>query len=199
MANIRKSPREQHPEDNWVWSPQGVIDMHRQSGGDTSNFSTAEPGKAGRSNRSDARGARCADGRLLRPAGNSSRYRKYAAALAELHLPASAGTGEFIAAREWIRASARIGLPDCSSSELHVTEDSNISAVMAAGTVHPNKTGTIQGMLRCFLPKTASLTDSQCNTTSAPTPCIHRDASGRQMKAAGAGRPITFFCIRIGC
>ena len=22
-------PKETHPEDNWVWSPQGVIDMHR--------------------------------------------------------------------------------------------------------------------------------------------------------------------------
>jgi hypothetical protein len=25
----RKRPREECPEDNWVWSPQGVIDMHR--------------------------------------------------------------------------------------------------------------------------------------------------------------------------
>lgn len=25
----RKVPKEERPEDNWVWSPQGVIDMHR--------------------------------------------------------------------------------------------------------------------------------------------------------------------------
>ncbi len=25
----RRFPRESHPEDNWVWSPQGVVDMHR--------------------------------------------------------------------------------------------------------------------------------------------------------------------------
>jgi hypothetical protein len=24
-----KVPKDQHPEDNWVWSPQGVVDMHR--------------------------------------------------------------------------------------------------------------------------------------------------------------------------
>ena len=25
----RKVPRESHPEDNWVWTPQDAIDMHR--------------------------------------------------------------------------------------------------------------------------------------------------------------------------
>jgi len=28
-GKYRKIPREMRPEDNWVWSPQGVIDMHR--------------------------------------------------------------------------------------------------------------------------------------------------------------------------
>jgi hypothetical protein len=28
-ARYVKRPRERQPEDNWVWSPQGVIDMHR--------------------------------------------------------------------------------------------------------------------------------------------------------------------------
>jgi hypothetical protein len=35
------------PEHNWVWSPQGVIDMHRPERWGYLQFSTAEPGKAG--------------------------------------------------------------------------------------------------------------------------------------------------------
>jgi Carbohydrate family 9 binding domain-like len=34
------------PESNWVWSPQGVIDMHRPEQWGYVQFSTAEPGKA---------------------------------------------------------------------------------------------------------------------------------------------------------
>ena len=34
------------PEHNWVWSPQGVIDMHRPERWGYLQFSTAEPGKA---------------------------------------------------------------------------------------------------------------------------------------------------------
>jgi hypothetical protein len=34
------------PEDNWVWSPQGVVDMHRPERWGYLQFSTAEPGKA---------------------------------------------------------------------------------------------------------------------------------------------------------
>jgi hypothetical protein len=33
------------PEDNWIWSPQGVIDMHRPERWGYLQFSTAEPGK----------------------------------------------------------------------------------------------------------------------------------------------------------
>lgn len=33
------------PEHNWVWSPQGVIDMHRPERWGTLQFSTGEPGK----------------------------------------------------------------------------------------------------------------------------------------------------------
>src|SRR5262249_59003256 len=34
------------PEHNWVWSPQGVIDMHRPERWGYVQFSTAQPGKA---------------------------------------------------------------------------------------------------------------------------------------------------------
>jgi hypothetical protein len=43
-GNYRKVPKQ--AEDNWVWSPQGVIDMHRPERWGVLQFSTAAPGKA---------------------------------------------------------------------------------------------------------------------------------------------------------
>ncbi|HSA00387.1 MAG TPA: sugar-binding protein [Candidatus Paceibacterota bacterium] len=40
----RKVPREAHPEDNWVWSPQGAIDMHRPERWGWVQFSSASTG-----------------------------------------------------------------------------------------------------------------------------------------------------------
>lgn len=40
----RKVPKEMRPEDNWVWSPQGVIDMHRPERWGYVQFSTQAPG-----------------------------------------------------------------------------------------------------------------------------------------------------------
>ena len=39
-GKYRKIPRESRPEDNWVWSPQGVIDMHRPERWGYVQFST---------------------------------------------------------------------------------------------------------------------------------------------------------------
>ena len=43
-SEYRKVP--DTPEDNWVWSPQGVIDMHRPERWGYVQFSTAKPGEA---------------------------------------------------------------------------------------------------------------------------------------------------------
>ncbi|MCL6475376.1 MAG: carbohydrate-binding family 9-like protein [Firmicutes bacterium] len=43
-GRYRKVPNT--PEDNWVWSPQGVIDMHRPETWGYVQFSTAKPGRA---------------------------------------------------------------------------------------------------------------------------------------------------------
>jgi hypothetical protein len=43
-GKYRKVPRT--PEDNWVWSPQGVIDMHRPETWGVVQFSAAPPGTA---------------------------------------------------------------------------------------------------------------------------------------------------------
>ena len=42
-GQYRKVPKT--PEDNWVWSPQGVIDMHRPERWGYVQFSTAAPGQ----------------------------------------------------------------------------------------------------------------------------------------------------------
>jgi len=43
-GKYRKIPKESRPEDNWVWSPTGVIDMHRPERWGYVRFSTGEPG-----------------------------------------------------------------------------------------------------------------------------------------------------------
>jgi hypothetical protein len=39
-----KVPKEKSPEDNWVWSPPGIIDMHRPERWGYIQFSSAAPG-----------------------------------------------------------------------------------------------------------------------------------------------------------
>jgi hypothetical protein len=46
IVDSRYKKVEGRPEDNWVWSPQGVIDMHRPERWGYVQFSTAEPGTA---------------------------------------------------------------------------------------------------------------------------------------------------------
>ncbi len=43
-GGYRKVPREAHPEDNWVWSPQDAIDMHRPEKFGYVHFSDQPPG-----------------------------------------------------------------------------------------------------------------------------------------------------------
>jgi hypothetical protein len=46
IANGKYRKIEKRPEHNWVWSPQGVIDMHRPERWGYLQFSTAKPGEA---------------------------------------------------------------------------------------------------------------------------------------------------------
>ena len=45
-SQYRKIPPTMRPEDNWVWSPQGVIDMHRPETWGYVQFSTTKIGEA---------------------------------------------------------------------------------------------------------------------------------------------------------
>ena len=50
----RKVPRDAHPEDNWVWTPQDAIDMHRPERWGCLEFSDVGPGVGERRPRRDA-------------------------------------------------------------------------------------------------------------------------------------------------
>ena len=101
-GKYQKVPREQHPEDNWVWSPQGVIDMHRPERWGYVQFSTAEPGKAAFKPDPTLAAARCADGRVLRPARIPSRDQQIRRDVGGVAFAGNHGAIEFVAAREWI-------------------------------------------------------------------------------------------------
>src|SRR5262249_41791863 len=74
-------------EDNWVWSPQGVIDMHRPERWGYVQFSTAPPGQA--DYQPDPAGP--IRDRLMQvyhaQAAFHQRTRRWAASLDELELP----------------------------------------------------------------------------------------------------------------
>ena len=88
-GRYRKVPKEAHPEDNWVWSPQGVIDMHRPERWGYIQFFTAAPGTA--KFRPDP--ALPARDRLMdvyyRQKAFLKQHRRYATNLAELGLDGS--------------------------------------------------------------------------------------------------------------
>ena len=88
-GRYRKVPETR--EDNWVWSPQGVIDMHRPERWGYVQFSTAPPGQA--SYKPDPAGP--IRDRLMQiyqaQAAFHARTRHWAASLDELKLPAPVG------------------------------------------------------------------------------------------------------------
>jgi hypothetical protein len=132
-GKYQKLPREQHPEDNWVWSPQGVIDMHRPERWGYVQFSTAEPGKAAFKPdptlpaRDALMGVYYAEREIHRTTG------KYAATLADLRLQANSSIQLTLSSREsGYVASAQIAMPGGWYRELRVTEDSKITEVIGA-------------------------------------------------------------------
>ncbi len=50
-GEYRKVPRDAHAEDNWVWTPQMAIDIHRPERWGTIEFSNAPPSAGGRARR----------------------------------------------------------------------------------------------------------------------------------------------------
>lgn len=118
-------------EDNWVWSPQGLINMHRPEKWGYVQFSTEAPGKT------EFRPDPTLPGRdLLMSVYHAQRIKRsqggYAATLAALGME-KAPTHESLAkpielqlTPDGYRATAHVKLPDGSIETLHVRQDSKL-------------------------------------------------------------------------
>jgi hypothetical protein len=109
-------------EDNWVWSPQGVVNMHRPETWGYVQFSTAKPGSA--AFRPDPT---LAARRWLHDVYYAQReYRRthkgFAATLAELGLDRAGGA--LVVTPDLFQASMLVQLPDGNTKRLHIRQDS---------------------------------------------------------------------------
>jgi hypothetical protein len=126
-GKYRKIPREARPEDNWVWSPQGVIDMHRPERWAYVQFSTAAPGSA--TFKPDptlpARDALMAVYHAQREF--QKRFKRYAISLKELGLQNAAELPIALTAKpNGYTATSDVKLPDGSARTLQLDEDSRL-------------------------------------------------------------------------
>ncbi|HEY1339026.1 MAG TPA: carbohydrate-binding family 9-like protein [Bryobacteraceae bacterium] len=122
-GKYRKIPREMRPEDNWIWSPQGVVDMHRPERWGYVQF-TASPDTA--TFRPDPTLA--ARDTLMtvyhRQRAFRERTGRHAISAAELGLPADAV--ELTAQGRGYTATTHVTLPGGATRVLHVREDSRL-------------------------------------------------------------------------
>jgi len=118
-------------EDNWVWSPQGVVDMHRPEMWGYVQFSTAAPGKA--TFRPDPAGpARHLLHRIYyAQRAFKKEHGRYAKTLEELRLPgltheSLTGPPRLEAKGNAFEASADLRYPDGRTRRWHIRQDSRI-------------------------------------------------------------------------
>jgi WD40 repeat protein/serine/threonine protein kinase len=123
--------RKDRREDNWVWSPQGVVDMHRPETWGYVQFSTAAPGTA--AFRPDPAGP--AKHLLHRiyyaQTAFANEHDRYARSLGELGLSGLADetlAGPLLleANDDHWQATADVKLPDGSKRQWHIREDSRV-------------------------------------------------------------------------
>jgi len=119
------------PEDNWVWSPQGVVNMHWPERWGYVQFSTAAPGEA--AFRPDPAGpAKHLLMRVYRAQHDfHDAHQRYAGTLAELGLagmsdPTLAAPPALEADGDHFTATAEVRIPDGKSRKWAVREDSRL-------------------------------------------------------------------------
>ena len=128
-GKIRKVPN--RPEHNWVWSPQGVVDMHRPEKWGYVQFSTAPPGTA-----KYVPDPAIPTRDLLMEIYHAQRAfrdknKRWAAALSELNLPLSRHSDLPAAPTlqltpQGYSASCLLQLPSGKTQTWHVREDSKL-------------------------------------------------------------------------
>jgi hypothetical protein len=126
-GKYRKIPKEMRPEDNWVWSPQGVIDMHRPERWGFVQFSSSPRTTTFRPDPTlQARDA------LMTVYHRQHVYRDrnghYAQSAGDLGLDAAGAAGEveIVAKGNGYTATTRIPTPDKGLHVLHVSDDSRL-------------------------------------------------------------------------
>jgi hypothetical protein len=126
----RKIPKEMRPEDNWVWSPQGVVDMHRPERWGFVQFSASPASAAFRPDPTLA-----ARDLLMTVYHRQREFKKlngrYAGSTAELGLDsvggaARAATVNLVAKGDSYIATTHVTLADRKPRVLHVREDSKL-------------------------------------------------------------------------
>jgi hypothetical protein len=130
----RKIPKEMRPEDNWVWSPQGVVDMHRPERWGFVQFSASPATTTFRPD--PTLGARD----LLmtvyhRQREFKKRNGRYAGSVTELSLDAAGGAAgprpgpgplELVQKGDGYTATTRVSPDDRPPRVLHVRDDSRL-------------------------------------------------------------------------
>jgi hypothetical protein len=131
-GKYRKIPPEMRPEDNWVWSPQGVINMHCPERWGMVQFTRAPPGK-GRFKPDSTWPAHEALMEIYhRQRVFLERNKRYAATLGELGVNvelAAQGLAEPLHMKGTDKsfiATAIVKLPDGKTATLHTREDSRL-------------------------------------------------------------------------
>lgn len=131
-GKYRKVPKS--PEDNWVWSPQGVINMHCPETWGYVQFSTAQPGQA--VFRPDPAGPARGMLQLIYQAQRDyhKAHRRYAPDLSALRLgelghPSVAGPPVLNAGEKNYQATITVRLADGKLQPWRIREDSHIGPV----------------------------------------------------------------------
>ena len=133
-GQYRKVPNT--PEDNWVWSPQGTINMHRPETWGSVQFSAAASGSPAAASvkfRPDTAGAAKHGLHRAYYAQQSFRQKnkRFASKLADLDLPpwlddSLAGPLELDAGEDRFQFTTKVRLPDGSTQRWHIREDSRV-------------------------------------------------------------------------
>ncbi|HZL38053.1 MAG TPA: carbohydrate-binding family 9-like protein [Tepidisphaeraceae bacterium] len=92
-GKYHKIPKESRAEDNWVWSPTGIIDMHRPERWGFVQFSTAGPGAAGFHPDPTLPARDALMDVYYRQRAFKQRFGRYASSLRDLHMSGDGSAG----------------------------------------------------------------------------------------------------------
>lgn len=119
------------PEDNWVWSPQGVIDMHRPETWGYVQFSTAAPGTVPFRPDPTSPARHLLHRVYYAQRAFRAEHGRWARTLEELELgdlnhPSLAAPLEMQVTDNLFQVTATVALPDGDTERVHIQQDSRV-------------------------------------------------------------------------